>query len=121
MVTHSQRQHALFHYQHMIEDFGTHGGLCSSITESHHITAVRRPWCQSNRYRALGQMLLTNQHLNNLLQHGMLRGGHTPGRNILLPPNAQAFPPNGNNGDDEGPVDENILGHVILAQSCGMN
>ncbi|KAN0128179.1 hypothetical protein V8E53_014031 [Lactarius tabidus] len=60
-------------------------------------------------------------HLNNLLQHGMLRGGHTPGRNILLPPNAQAFPPNGNNGDDEGPVDENILGHVILAQSCGMN
>ncbi|KAN0139618.1 hypothetical protein V8E53_002280 [Lactarius tabidus] len=122
------RQHALFHYRRMIEDFGAPGGLCSSITESRHITAIRRPWRRSNRYRALGQMLLTNQRLDKLAamrsdftSHGMIRGGHTPGRNTLQPPNAHAFPPNlnGNNDedDDDGPVDENILGHVVLAQS----
>ena len=42
------RQHALFHYHHQIEDFGAPGGLCSSITESHHITTVKKPWCRSN-------------------------------------------------------------------------
>ena len=43
------RQHSLFHYQRMIEDFGAPGGLCSSITESRHITAVKKPWRRSNR------------------------------------------------------------------------
>jgi hypothetical protein len=51
------RQHVLFHYCHLIEDFGAPGGLCSSITESRHITAVKKPWWQSNQYEALGQML----------------------------------------------------------------
>jgi len=55
------RQHALFHYRCQIEDFGTPGGLCSSITESRHITTVKKPWRQSNRYEALGQMLQINQ------------------------------------------------------------
>jgi len=44
------RQHALFHYHHHIEDFGAPGGLCLSITESCHITAVKKPWCRSNKY-----------------------------------------------------------------------
>ena len=60
------RQHSLVHYRHLVEDFGAPGGLCSSITESRHITAVKRPWRRSNRYEALGQMLLTNQHLDKL-------------------------------------------------------
>ena len=60
------RQHALSHYHHLIEEFGAPGGLCSSITESRHITAVKRPWRHSNRYEALGQMLLTNQRLDKL-------------------------------------------------------
>jgi hypothetical protein len=60
------RQHALSHYHVLIEDFGAPGGLCSSITESRHITAVKRPWHRSNRYEALGQMLLTNQRLDML-------------------------------------------------------
>jgi hypothetical protein len=38
------RQHSLFHYRRQIEDFGAPGGLCSSITESCHITAVKKPW-----------------------------------------------------------------------------
>ena len=49
-------KHLLTHYQHLIEEFGAPNGLCSSITESRHITAVKRPWYQSNYYEALGQM-----------------------------------------------------------------
>ena len=53
--------------------------LCSSITESHHITAVKKPWCHFNCYEALGKMLITNQWLdkltaarNNFIVCGML-------------------------------------------------
>lgn len=60
------RQHALSHYRSLIEEFGAPGGICSSITESRHITAVKKPWRRSNRYKALGQMLLTNQRLDKL-------------------------------------------------------
>ncbi|PBK96027.1 hypothetical protein ARMGADRAFT_924919, partial [Armillaria gallica] len=60
------RQHAIIHYvQHIIE-FSVPNGLCSSITESHHITTVKKPWCHSNCYQALSQMLLTNQQLDKL-------------------------------------------------------
>ncbi|KAF8808375.1 hypothetical protein BYT27DRAFT_7222884 [Phlegmacium glaucopus] len=38
------RQHSLSHYRHLIEEFGAPGGVCSSITESRHITAVKKPW-----------------------------------------------------------------------------
>jgi len=38
------RQHSLKHYRHHIENFGAPNGLCSSITESKHITAVKKPW-----------------------------------------------------------------------------
>ena len=60
------RQHSLSHYRRQIEDFGAPGGLCSSITESCHITAVKKPWRRSNRYEALGQMLRINQRLDKL-------------------------------------------------------
>ncbi|KAF8992148.1 hypothetical protein BDQ17DRAFT_1392882 [Cyathus striatus] len=46
--------------------FGAPNGLCSSITESKHIKAVKEPWRCSNRYNALGQMLLTNERLDKL-------------------------------------------------------
>lgn len=38
------RQHSLTHYRRNIENFGAPNGLCSSITESKHITAVKKPW-----------------------------------------------------------------------------
>lgn len=60
------RQHALTHYVRMIQEFGAPNGLCSSITESRHITAVKRPWRRSNHFNALGQMLLTIQRLDKL-------------------------------------------------------
>ncbi|KAF9780987.1 hypothetical protein BJ322DRAFT_1112381 [Thelephora terrestris] len=40
--------------------FGALNGLSSSITKSKHITTVKKPWRQSSRYEALGQMLTIN-------------------------------------------------------------
>ena len=60
------RQHSLIHYHHLIREFGAPNGLCSSITESKHIKAVKEPWRRSNHFNALGQMLLTNQRLDKL-------------------------------------------------------
>ena len=39
------RQHSCVHYEDKIEEFGAPNGLCSSITESMHIRAVKEPWC----------------------------------------------------------------------------
>ncbi|KAI5997114.1 hypothetical protein EDD15DRAFT_2387049 [Pisolithus albus] len=60
------RQHSMTHYRHLIQEFGAPNGLCSSITESKHIKAVKKPWRRSNRFNALGQMLITNQCLDKL-------------------------------------------------------
>ncbi|KAI9436206.1 hypothetical protein H4582DRAFT_1816790, partial [Lactarius indigo] len=60
------QQHSLCHYRHLICMFGTPNGLCSSITESKHIKAVKEPWRRSNRCNALGQMLVINQRLDQL-------------------------------------------------------
>ncbi|KIM64440.1 hypothetical protein SCLCIDRAFT_23455 [Scleroderma citrinum Foug A] len=54
------------HYRHLIQQFGAPNGLCSSITESKHIKAVKKPWRHSNRFEALGQMFTTNQRLDKL-------------------------------------------------------
>jgi hypothetical protein len=75
------RQHALVHFPSLIRLFGAPNGLCSSITESKHIRAVKEPWRRSNRNQALGQMLVTNQRLDQLMaarsdftNRGMLNG-----------------------------------------------
>ena len=60
------QQHSLSHYRFLIQQFGAPNELCSSITESWHITAVKKPWRHSNRNEPLGQMLLTNQRLDKL-------------------------------------------------------
>jgi len=60
------RQHFLSHYPALIHAFGAPNGLCSSITESKHIKAVKKPWRRSNKFKALRQMLLTNQRLDKL-------------------------------------------------------
>jgi hypothetical protein len=80
------RQHALSHFYQGIHLFGSPNGLCSSITESKHIEAVKKTWRRSSRYRALTQMLRTIQHMDKMqaLQrrfeaNGMLRGfGFSP-------------------------------------------
>ncbi|KAI0701751.1 hypothetical protein C8Q76DRAFT_802706 [Earliella scabrosa] len=79
------RQHSLKHYPSLIQQFGAPNGLCSSITESKHIKAVKEPYRRSNRFEALGQMLITNQRLDKLAAarvyfqaRGMLRGPLLP-------------------------------------------
>ena len=75
------RQHSLPHYTKLIRAFRAPNGLCSSITESKHIKAVKEPWQCSNCFEALGQMLLTNQCIDKLAaarvdfaDRGMLQG-----------------------------------------------
>jgi hypothetical protein len=75
------RQHSLMHYLALIRAFGAPNGLCSSITESKHIKAVKEPWRRSSRFEAMGQMLVTNQRLDKLAasrvdfaSRGMLKG-----------------------------------------------
>ncbi|KAH9177891.1 hypothetical protein EDB89DRAFT_1809670, partial [Lactarius sanguifluus] len=46
--------------------FGSPNGLCSSITESKHIKAVKEPWRRSSRYHALVQMLRTLSRLDKM-------------------------------------------------------
>ncbi|KAG1775478.1 hypothetical protein EV702DRAFT_1180272 [Suillus placidus] len=75
------RQHSMKHYPDLIRLFGAPNGLCSSMTENKHIKAMKQPWCRSNRYNALGQMLVTNQRLDKIAalrvdftKRGMLNG-----------------------------------------------
>ena len=112
------RQHSLVHYRVNIQDFGAPNGLCSSITESRHITAVKKPWRRSNRYEALGQMLITNQRLDKLaaaradfIAREMLPPDRGP------PPGAIA-----DEDDDGGPIDdEKVMADVQLAWTRGMS
>ncbi|KAJ7106759.1 hypothetical protein C8R44DRAFT_541879, partial [Mycena epipterygia] len=60
------RQHSLVHYPRSICLFGSPNGLCSSITESKHIKALKEPWRRSNRFKALVQMLRTVRRLDSM-------------------------------------------------------
>ena len=69
------------HYRQLVQLFGALNGLCSSITESKHVKAVKEPYRQTSKYRALGQMLIINQWLDKLAasradfkSQGMLEG-----------------------------------------------
>ena len=75
------RQHALTHYHYHIKKFGAPNGLSSSITESKHIAAVKKPWRQSSHHEALNQVLTINTRNNKLAAahvdfstRGMLNG-----------------------------------------------
>ncbi|KAI6109270.1 hypothetical protein EDD17DRAFT_1487608, partial [Pisolithus thermaeus] len=74
-------QHAMKHYRQLIQLFGAPNGLCSSITKSKHVKAVKKPHQCTNKYHTLGQMLLINQWLDKLAasqadfdSQGMLQG-----------------------------------------------
>lgn len=60
------RQHSMVHYRAHIENFGAPNGLCSSITESKHIAAVKKPWRCSSKYNAMKQMLKINKRNDKL-------------------------------------------------------
>ncbi|THH16276.1 hypothetical protein EW146_g4354 [Bondarzewia mesenterica] len=126
-------QHSLKHYRSMIQMFGAPNGLCSSITESKHIKAVKEPWRCSSHFAALGQMLLTNQRLDKLAAsrvdfaaHHMLDGPCLPPwvHPVQLP--LDSIPedePNNRNkapedDDDDGTVEgSQIMAEVTLAKT----
>lgn len=75
------RQHALKHYPRSIRFFGSPNGLCSSMTESKHIKAVKEPWRRSSRFKALVQMLQINSRMDKMAfayrdfaERGMMAG-----------------------------------------------
>ncbi|KAJ7840102.1 hypothetical protein B0H14DRAFT_3696876 [Mycena olivaceomarginata] len=111
------RQHSVKHYRINIEDFGAPGGVCSSITESRHITAVKKPWRRSSRHKALSQMLLTNQRLDKLAasRADFIERG-------MLPPVFAAIPekiPKDEEAEeiDEPRVEGNIINICVLERS----
>jgi hypothetical protein len=113
------RQHALVHYPTLIRDFGAPNGLCSSITESKHIKAVKEPWRRSNKYKALPQILLTNQRNDKLAAARVAfkaRSVHTRAAAVddHPPPDPSGSPAV---DDDSGTVDGmHILAEVQLAR-----
>jgi hypothetical protein len=85
------RQHALKHYPRSICLFGSPNGLCSSMTESKHIKAVKEPWRRSSRFNALIQMLRTNSRLDKMsyarrtfTEQGMMSGSTSSYTAMLL-------------------------------------
>jgi hypothetical protein len=120
------RQHSLSHYPHQMQDFGAPGGVCSSITESRHITAVKKPWRRSNHYEALGQMLLTNQRLDKLaaarvdfVDRKMLPPTIFRPQNSMVPKRNR----DAEDSDDDEEVQnclEMVEGNVVLARTRGI-
>jgi hypothetical protein len=77
-------QHAFNHYYYLIIAFGSPNGLCSSITESKHIKAVKKPWRQSSCFKVITQIVLTLLRLHKMAAArqrftslGMLKGTTT--------------------------------------------
>jgi hypothetical protein len=103
------------HYHFLIEEFGAPGGLCSSITEFRHITAVKKPWRHSNRFNALGQMLLTNQRLDKL--HAFCV--KLIAENMLAPFHIMVDKEKKDEDEEAGAVDELVNGNMVLGRHPG--
>ncbi|KAI0003199.1 hypothetical protein BJV74DRAFT_876167 [Russula compacta] len=124
------RQHSLKHYLRSIRLFGSPNGLCSSITESKHIPAVKKPWRRSSHFNALGQMLLTNQRMDKMhaircifTDKGMMDGTTLSYTARMLRGEEPAPPANTLNDeddtDDHGAVrGPKVMAFVVLAATA---
>ena len=124
------RQHTIMHYIRSIHLFGSPNGLCSSITESKHIKAMKEPWRRSSRYKALMQMLRTNVRMDKLAalrrmftELGMMEGTTSAYMEMILlggrpqPKAAATFTDEDNgSGPDPGPKS---LSSIQLAHVAG--
>jgi hypothetical protein len=128
------RQHSLMHYIRSIMLFGSPNGLCSSITESKHIKAVKEPWRRSSCFKALKQMLLTNSRMDKLssasrahTELSMMDGTTSSYTEMILrgeQPQARAAVGDADNDedDDSGPeAGPKALSSIELAHSPGMS
>jgi hypothetical protein len=117
------RQHSVKHFRLLIQMFGAPNGLCSSITESKHIKAVKEPYRRSNHFEALGQMLLTNQRIDkldacrtHLTTRNMLDGPClAPGVIPVFPP----LPLPRHDPDDDAVNGPRAISSISLAKSRG--
>lgn len=117
------RQHAMVHYIGHIIAFGAPSGLCSSITESMHIRAVKKPWRQSSRNHPLLQILRINTRLSklaafrrSLIARGMLGATCDPDPPAQQQPRDPAT--TASEPDNEG-CPPGVLNHVVLARTKG--
>jgi hypothetical protein len=126
------RQHALTHYPRSIRLYGSPNGLCSSMTESKHIKAVKEPWRRSSRHKALVQMLRTNCRMDKMAfaqrVFGMMEGTISAFVVMILkgeqPADVRVMPvtvtPN-EEENDIGPVSgPKVLSSIHLAAAHGM-
>ena len=114
------RQHAMIHYRQHIENFDAPNGLCSSITESKHIIAVKRPWRRSSHYNPISQIMLINQRMEKLAAARV----HFASRGMLDFPTWQPrlpYPvPSDDDEDQSGAAHEGAFhNEVFLAQTHG--
>ncbi|KAF8323650.1 hypothetical protein F5887DRAFT_1207891 [Amanita rubescens] len=93
------RQHALTHYRQVIIDFGAPNGLCSSITESKHIEAIKEPY---RRTRHMLDVSLFDE-----------RKGPSP----QVVKTLQTLVPEGDDDDDKAATDD-PLGETNMAQTA---
>ncbi|KAJ7612392.1 hypothetical protein DFH06DRAFT_1345137 [Mycena polygramma] len=105
------RQHSLIHYLRSIRLFGSPNGLCSSITESKHIKAVKEPWRRSSKHNALIQMLRIVRRLDKMAAlraiftiQGMMAGSTSSYAAMVLRGEAP-HPPDAAADEDEDDVD----------------
>ncbi|KAF8328032.1 hypothetical protein F5887DRAFT_1083299 [Amanita rubescens] len=119
------RQHSIQHYHRLIEQFGAPNGLSTSITESKHIDAVKKPWRRTNHFEELIQMLLINQRLDKLAAFRSRLFGQGLLDVPLLPDGAQAISMDSESdshhnmgdfqeSDDDGVIADSKVDSVVL-------
>ncbi|KAG1889010.1 uncharacterized protein F5891DRAFT_1131907 [Suillus fuscotomentosus] len=85
------QQHSVSHYLQLIRLFGAPNGLCSSITESKHIKAVKNPWRRSSKYNALVDFISRGMLDGTCLDHALtttndaIRNAHNEDFDIIIP------------------------------------
>ena len=114
------RQHSVKHFRLLIQMFGAPNGLCSSITESKHIKAVKEPYRRSSHFAALGQMLLTNQRIDKLAACRVSLTARKMLDGPCLAPGVIPIIPLPNNDPDDGADDgPRVVANVLLARTRG--
>ncbi|KAK0449354.1 hypothetical protein EV421DRAFT_1889156 [Armillaria borealis] len=105
-------------WQHSI-NFGAPNGLCSSITESKHIKAIKKPWRCSSQFNTLPQMLQINERLDKLhAAHvnfqvcGMLNGSMFGTMDLDI----STLPDEDDNGGEVDTFHGDILGEQIASR-----
>ncbi|KAJ6632543.1 hypothetical protein B0H10DRAFT_1938138 [Mycena sp. CBHHK59/15] len=108
-------QHFIVHYRSLIQAFAALNGLCSSIMESKHIKAVKKPYRHSSCNKPLSQILLTN-HARRLYVSGH-DGWRAPSAAASSVPEDPPEDPDDDRIDQGGVAGPTCLGEVKLAKT----